>query len=430
MSWIVALAGFAGIMAVLSTVVTIGVEAIHKSLSLRRSGLQEMLRAMHARVLSEIKEDIDGADVKAAAKFANDMTASPSFGGQGRWWWIANWGLNISQRRFERLSKRQFAEQLADTAFGRDLASRDRAEIRSHLARLNYEFDRLGAAQGDYFRRRAKVFSGLIAFCFVAIGNVNAIEIYKHLAANEAALGRALNIAENEASVSALRQPVSGEASPQDIQSSYVETIRTLKAETALPMGRTFFPFCEAEPAYDRLGKALLDPEGRPLKIPSSDPKCADSTGPLPIGEVMGLNVSVPAALTQVTNKPGDWLIWLLSIMTTAGLIGLGAPFWFDLFARTGALAGGQVGRLKAIADTQAVEPSVPGKRGSEETDLEGAIDALLIASGQPHRVAGGALGAPLGGYLGPSRAGAEGGSTAIPSAQRGLRPPPGAVKG
>ena len=42
MSWLVALVAFAGIMGVFSTVVTVAVEAYHKALSLRRSGLQEM----------------------------------------------------------------------------------------------------------------------------------------------------------------------------------------------------------------------------------------------------------------------------------------------------------------------------------------------------------------------------------------------------
>lgn len=427
MSWIVALAGFAGIMAVLSTVVTVGVEAVHKAFSLRRAGLQEMMRAMHVRVLSQITDGINAADNKAAAKFANEMTKSPSFGGQGRWWWIANWGINISQRRFERLSKRQFAEQLAETDFGRGLAAQDRAAIRTQLARLSYEFDRLGVAQSDHFRRRAKVYSGLIAFAFVAFGNVNAIEIYRHLAANEAALGRALIIAEDQASLNAMRDSLSAETRPEQVQSNYVETIRTLKAETALPIGRTFFPYCETEPARDGNGRPLLGETGKPVTLPSSDPKCAGAPGALPLGEVFGQQLAVPASLVQATRKPADWLIWLLSIMTTAGLLGLGAPFWFDLFARTAAMAGGQAGRLKAIAEAQAAEPAAPGKRGGEETDLEGAIDALMIASGQPHRVSGNAASAPLGAYLGPSR-GSGGGSVSQPGL--GLRPPPGAVKG
>jgi hypothetical protein len=98
MNWLLALLAFAGLMAVLSTVVTAAVEALHKLFSLRQAGLSEMLRALHDSVIVNIENGARtqtqrqalaraGGSSRDARKFAEDVTRSPAFGGGGRWWW-------------------------------------------------------------------------------------------------------------------------------------------------------------------------------------------------------------------------------------------------------------------------------------------------------------------------------------------------------
>lgn len=401
MNWILALVAFAGLMAILSTVVTVTVEAIHKAFSMRKTGLQEMLRALHDNVVRELdagnrpNRDIlkNNGRTREAAQFANAMTKSPSFGGGGRWWWPSNWGLNLFQRRFERLTKRQFAEQLAQTDFGAKLSASDRATIRRVLAHTSYEFDRYGVAQSQFFRRRAKVFSGLVAFAFVSLANVNAIDLYMHLATDEAALGRTMRFIEGnnlqamadraeqvqarlDAQVERLADEAESMAAAGDALTAeqQLEALRTARQEvattvsqigayTGLPMGRRYFPYCE---------DVLADPD-----------QCAGFDGD--DWQIMYTSWSVPEPLVRLGTSPGDAIVWLLSLIATAGLLGLGAPFWFDLFNRTAALAGGQMLRqpkLEASASARAASAVKQGKRGDEEPEIEEMTDAFLVAAG------------------------------------------------
>lgn len=429
MSWLVALVAFAGIMAVFSTVVTVVVEAYHKALSLRRSGLEEMLRSVHLQVIGRIDQTLPENDpralVRASGEFAKAMTSSPAYGGQGRWWWPANWRLNISQRRFEHLSKRQLAEQLAMTDFGKRLVMADRMTIQRVMGEVAYQFDRIGAAQSDYFRRRAKVISGLFAFAFVAAGNINALDVYQHLASSEASSGQVIALVERIAAEGGVVLPEAGPAaSPDSLSSaSYLEAVARLQASSQLPIGRAYFPFCEGlEPAgggaWQRVDMRCQEPGAR-LSLWVMDPQYA---------------VSVPSVVGNALARPASWIVWLMSVIATAGLLGLGAPFWFDVFNRAAALAGRQVTQAKALSaeEESRSRPSRPGLRGGEDADAGEMADALLMAGGQAHRCGSAGPDAPSGLRLGPASADRvrPSGSPASQEMPRSLRPAPGAVKG
>lgn len=429
MNWLVALAAFAGIMAVFSTVVTVAVEAFHKAFSLRRSGLQEMLRSMHVQAVTRMDGRLADKDrkalLKASSEFANTMTKSPSFGGEGRWWWPANWGLNISQRRLEHLSKRQFAEQIAQTDFGKELIRADRVTIQRALTELAYEFDRIGVAQSAYFKMRAKMLSGVFAFAFVAIGNINAIEIYQHLAANEATAGRTIEFVESVMAEEMRSQPelVMTEG---EVVSEYLDSIEKVKAQTRLPVGRAYYPYCEG---------LLIPGETEPRRL---DPKCVGAPSRLTLSiPFTDQTLIIPSALSEAARSPGNWLIWLLSIIATAGLLGLGAPFWFDMFNKASALLGRQVTQAKQAAaaeDSKASLPTLPARRGGEDASAPEMTDSFLIAGGQAHRAVCNGNVAPVGLRIGAASREMTGPASATTPAGAGsahpVRRPPGAVKG
>lgn len=449
MSWLVALAAFAGIMAVFSTVVTVAVEAYHKALSLRRSGLQEMLRAMHMQVVQRLDRSLPEADqkalIKAASSFAKSMTRSPSYGGHGRWWWPANWGVNISQRQFERLSKRQLAEQLVQTEFGQRLINADRVTIQGVMAELAYEFDRIGAAQSDYFRRRAKMISGVFAFGFVAIGNINAIEIYQHLAENEANAGRSIEFieqfaAQREAGSLALAEGAQGEKT--DLK-PYLSAIEEVRAGTQIPTGRAYFPYCEGVVVeeiapLDSAAAPNTQATAKPPRI-NVDEKLCETIGerdPISI-PFTDYTVKLPPVFANAVDQPGPWIVWLLSIIATAGLLGLGAPFWFDVFNQVASMTGRQITQAKAAAaeEDKKSEPSAPGKRGGEDADHVEMTDAFFLTAGQINRTRGSA-GAPVGMRLGAASAELTSGApqqTSASAPESGalpMRQLPGATKG
>jgi len=175
-----ALAAFAGAMAVLSTVVSVVVEALHNVFGLRRSGLEEMLRAIYELERSRHPThygDGDAAKVSPHA-FARQITRSPSV--HPRAWHLKQApGLSwIFSSRLERLGPVQLAEQVANTPMGDRLAALPADRQKAELSALVYQFNRLGDAQSAYFKARAMVMSVLVAISFAFVANVDAIHMF------------------------------------------------------------------------------------------------------------------------------------------------------------------------------------------------------------------------------------------------------------
>jgi hypothetical protein len=421
MNWVLALLAFSGLMAILSTIVSVAVEAAHKIFDMRAKGLQEMLRALHDSVLVDIDQGRQarakvvqaGGRSKAAARFANDMVKSPAYGGGGRIWWPSNWKLNLFSRKFESLSLRQFAEQLAQTEFGEKLVKADRSLVRHALARASYEFDRFGVAQSQFFRRRAKAISGLAAFAFVVFANFNAIETYMHLATNEESLRKTLiavdgdgedsklelQLMQTEEQVKKLVAGVDQARNAEEVKAAIADlraTTHKLFADAELPVGSDYFPFCESL---------------------TKDDKCKPKPG-AQVWKIFGQ--PVPVFVNQIMARPMEGIVWFMSLVATAGLLGMGAPFWFDIFRTVGALIGPKaISRAKVDAnDTDLAKAAAqPVGRGMEKPNLEELTDAFYVAAGvtMMPRSGTGAIGM----RLGPSSAEVTGGAPKPPAAAR-----------
>ena len=407
MNWLLALLAFAGLMTILSTVVYVAVEALHKGLSLRKSGLAEMLRALHDNVIVGLEQDravivptqAPKGNSAQAVDFAVQMQGSPTYAGKGRWWWPSNWKIGLNQRKFERLTRRQLAEQLARTEYGQTLARQDRSRIEFALTRIGYEFDRFGEAQSVYFRQRAKVMSGFVAFLFVMFANINVIDVYFYLARNEQALTSTLSklradqpeqfakiasgIEDNARALTGLidgdldgdgvadiepdGQGLTSEAalaSARDLQIYLTE----LQGGLDLPIGRAYFPYCEGPLAdYKTCGGAEID------------------------GKLSFFGVaSVPAtpAMERLLSDWGVGITWLLSMIASAGLLALGAPFWYDTFSKVAMIAGNAAAARVAGANTSKKEVVVEKPKNrfdrTDNPDIEDLADAFVIAAGVP----------------------------------------------
>ncbi len=435
MNWIFALLAFAGVMAVLSTVVSVLVEAVHKTFALRGSGLQKMLRDLHDDVLYDVegpeaRTDIGevrrrrGGKSVEARDFALDMTQS-----QSRGWHpalsraIVNVPLlNLFQRRFDRLTRLQFAEQLSQTDVGRRLLEEnDRGKIQTALSQAIYQFDRYGVMQTSFFRQRAKTLTTLFSLVFVTFANVNALEIYRHLAANENAAEAALAFvgAGEETAVATLdsaadalttrldalestldaglddkdlaREIGRAHRGVEDFQTSFRAASLEIDAlaDVGLPIGRAYFPYCNGVGATD----------------PTVDPRCVSDR-----------------FVENFAGSIWDGIVWVLLMIATAGLIGLGGPFWFDLFHTLAVIAGRRAPPNLSAEDRAAL--AAPERRRTlgrpdEDVDIEAATDAFLLTGGKRIAAAPGAP--PPGIRRGASSAemiagGAPGGTSDPPS--------------
>ncbi len=451
----------------MSTVVSVCVEALHKFFGLRASGMNDMLQALHDTVVMpldphhrDVNEPINDRKTSEGKEFAKAMTRSPSYSRRSTLHWLANIPLlGLLRRRFQNLSKIQFVEQLSLTDYGKRLANYDRDEVREHLNRTVYEFDRFGAAQTDYFRARAKILTSVIAFLIVIVGNFNAISIYLHLATNQSAVQslRSMVTSNPEAITrmvesrmdkfasdgQTLTAAVAGDnvagdqaakAQARQIATQLVTDIQDL-SEMGFPVGRSYFPYCTNTdnngckvPTWDgfAIKKDWVEKNTWWLTIPgnraaweAAHPGFAadvamqgwqsragdrmELTGlkadellqeypPVRYFNLFGYqSTAIPRILTP------EGIQWIIGMLATAGLIGLGAPFWFGLFQSMASVAMRSSPQLAAMKQAQLSQAprSAPGevKRPPEpvsslaahgsDPDLDLLTDAFLTVSGK-----------------------------------------------
>jgi hypothetical protein len=109
-----------------------------------------------------------------------------------------------------------------------------------------------------------------------------------------------------------------------------------------------------------------------------------------------------PGFVNQIMARPMEGIVWFMSLVATAGLLGMGAPFWFDIFRTVGALIGPKaISRVKVDAsDTDLAKAAAqPVGRGIEKPNLEELTDAFYVAAGvtMMPRSGTGAIGMRLG---------------------------------
>jgi len=399
---IIALAAFAATMVVLSTVVTVIVEFAHKALLLRLAGLKEMLRALHDGPLQQLGPDpfVRHPGMRAtqsAVQFSNQMTRTPS--SNRRSWYFRSWPLlsRFMQTEFDRLTTLQFVEQLAQTDQGRRLGQLDVGSMRAELTRLAYQFERYGEAQLDYFRRRAKTLSVVVAIAFAAFANVDAFALFSFYARDQAQANRIINAVESaeatlrsssEQAATAAAQITSAEAAERAALTSMTQQSAALGA-WGLPIGEVMFPLCSAGPSPDprcaaRTGHLTVLTRPDRLRVDFSNP-------PAQWIDTSRAMVAVPSApnwMTLALTSPHT-SVWLLGVLLAGGLMGLGAPFWFDMF-RTFAMAASpwrtrappQGGEAVSQRDIRYGSVS----RRARTSDPDDLVRGFLISSGiAPH---------------------------------------------
>jgi hypothetical protein len=387
-------------MAVLATVVSALVELVHKLGGFRPSGLEEMFRALHVAFTQDgpgaPPSRVSAEPWRAAADFARLMARRPSHIGVRLLSPRRLPILRVFSDRFERMTALQFVEQLAHTDVGEQMAGRSRAELRRSLHHAAYQFERYGQAQSDYFRRRAKVISALVAFGFVLVGNINGWTLYTHLAGSSEATQATLRFLDG-ADVEALAQEADAtyhelealsRALPPEGAALTPDDPAVLRAAVEAAQGR-LVRFNE-EVADARAEFATDEAVALPIGW-SQYPYCAPCEPGQPVGAL---------ALAQT----GDFWFWLLCMIGTAGLLALGAPFWFDLFRSLAVLVTATRGAdaVAGRAPPRAAPEGPATLRDPGRTDPDALVEAFTLSRGASPAALGEA---ELGRRVGPSSA-------------------------
>ncbi len=383
MNYLIALLAFSAIMIVLSTLASVLVESIHRLLNTRSRDFDEMLTQLYTH---SVKPHFRNAGIELADEaetFVREIRKNPAISSRRN----GLFNKFFVKTEFENLTTRQFVEQLAQSEAGQKLMQKigeQESEVAATtIARLSYEFERYGQAATEYFKRRAVFLSIVIAFVLASTLNVDSLSLYQALAKNTKLAEQVVSSIDVEklqkARAGDLTTFANDDASKNAINEQYNAILNNYRKASAqleeldLPVGHDFFPFCARGSEFDPRCK-VMKPVQKIHLLPAVDPA---------LSWLKSFAVGVGNILSSE-----DGLVWLFRIIITTGLIGLGAPFWYNTYRSVGQLIPGRrqpvsestAERNQSIAasNTQTSQPVIVSVQrptvtssGSEPTPLQ-----------------------------------------------------------
>jgi hypothetical protein len=339
------------LLIVLATLTTAFVETVHALFKQRIAGLRHMLQAYfedNFRVEKSANNTLD------AVKYAEQMIANPAVSrkqeGQKIYAPLVNFA-NVAQ--FDRLDVKMFLQQLANSDVGNEIAKgltvsgladaalvEAKKKLGERLEQLAVQFERFGDAATEMFKRRAALYAPLLGIGLAAFMNVDGALVAKQLFGDET-LAQKFVATYDRAKLQELVQ--GSNEKTVDIKDAQVELERL-----GLPIGGRYFPYCSKDAAED-----------------TSKPEAAGET---PAKSKFDPRCDVPRSMTAYWN-------WFLSILVTGILIGLGAPFWFDVYKKIAGL--GLPGLPEAVR--KAITPAQPKPDGAPAPAKLTADDLVKI---------------------------------------------------
>lgn len=330
---------FALTMLALATIATILIEIVHRLTLWRARGLRDMLGKFYD---SEIKgwvqanlPAVPGGPEKVKQELLDQLMANPMVP-EGKRKHLHNL-VNV-------LSTREFLRRLGESEVGRKLKeemTRKTEEAKKKLEdtvdRLMTRYEEFGAAASALFKRRAQVMSFIAGVVLAFIANVDGVLIFDTFIQDPELRSQVLA---NKATVMAQWEQVDQgyrgllEADELPEAGANVEAIRrnyeSFRDELAsleasgVPIGYRFFP--------------QLDPDASPL------------------------------------GQTAFWT-WLLKVLLTGCMIGLGGPFWFDVVKKLSRMATTLRGGKGEGGDRPAAEA---GRAGTPSLSLPAAVSEFL----------------------------------------------------
>lgn len=423
MQFLTALLAFAGVMALLSTIIAVGIEAFIGARGMRRQGLERLLAGYYREaVLPRLPPNARPKDSdvnRAAAAFASSMTRNPArLGRSGRG----------SGAAYQHLTPRQLIEQLARTDAGGALRQFDDRDLGPRLEALAYEFDRYSEGARTFFTRRTRAFAIVLAIIFGFALNVDALRLYKVLA-NDSVTREAIitwadaqiqrqaeadRAADEMERARQLQQPTTPRTDSPEPEGASSATGADLPPEVgelsglvgllgamSIPVGYSQYPYCLSySPLHGRVvpGTVIFDP--RCSQMRQRIEKLSDLAGVTAAGAVTAARASgskQPAFLIEA----GYWLdkslsfvppiyrarihfdtwVWFFSTLVAGGMIGLGAPFWFNVYRRIAMLIP-VAGAAQAIAAQFRPQPTQGGEAAPTQASTPGRRDDANIRGG------------------------------------------------
>jgi hypothetical protein len=397
MKWLQAALAFSLIMLVLATVVTLILETAYRALLTREKGFRIMMGRLFDEVLKPRTAHLLRGVTLAQARehFLNTVTRNQAYDEE-----FNRVRGFIQPNQLASMTMMEFADRLADTAVGKAIARGGSEYVDSAINDLAQKFERFGAASSQRFQDHARFWCVLTSILLAFAVNVDAVRVFQELL-NDDQLTSGI-IAQYGAAVE------EGAQRPQDLKESlelmtqlrdqqvindgdlkaFQDNIATAQLkvtelrDTGLPITVEAWPFCmgvlgdtgRSKRADSNLATAPVAAQAKP-----ADRKCAAVT-----------QVTSMQGVSEVAGRvfSGAGAIWFVSVVLAGVLIGLGAPFWFDL-AR-GLTRSAQIMRAAGIGSKDEKKPAATvvvtkeGATSPPQTPVEAF--KVAIAAAQPIR--------------------------------------------
>ncbi|MGE3303090.1 MAG: hypothetical protein AB7M12_08240 [Hyphomonadaceae bacterium] len=434
------------IMAVLSTVVTVGQEAVHKAFQSRRKGMLRLMEQLYLHSFApRLRNDnllpkVGEKDaLSAAQRFALDMTANETMPQKGAWKTASESAVLrlYFGGRLESMTTRQFVEQLARSNLGWLIKHKDDAALAATLHQFAYDFDRFGEKQSAMFARRAKAMAVALGIALALALNVDVLHVFRTFM-NDSALASRVIDASNEAlqaqqqrqaaedgaapapdappaqaAVADESGDANGQAALQQTTAQLASAVQGLRSEVqalrgtastyeefGLPVGARVFPFCN--PPVAAGAAAAAQPVSLDVRCGQGGPAGVGLLAPMrdrsAIARFAGQNDAAchislfgmcyngdQLARLWARIRSDDGLIWLISVLAAGGGFGLGAPFWFNVARKIGgSTPAGKAAQLGSLDAPQAqgFMPAVRGGQPLTGPDLVHAFRTVASVNG------------------------------------------------
>lgn len=342
---------FAVTMIVLSTITTTIVTLIHRAFRTREAGLRKSLEQLFdnaiwpklAHGLSEAahnastamtqkREEFVDTMTRASYTFAATTTGSDSGGSLRRWGRMlarrlpALMGSLLNEKRLASMTTLEFAGRLAETPVGSIIVSEvsrrgsEGEKFKEIIVRsLADKYEEIGAGATEFFRRRARLLSSVVAIILAFGVNVSAIDLFQTYLGNPELRQRVM--AQGEVAAASMQRALDELQDAQRDDAPPLQ-VQALRAEIS------------------GVSNQLASLEQTGVGLSSRSAVCSFSGG---IGvEFFGRQLPLPYIVVECRSgsNSSQVVAWIFSVLLAGFLIGLGGPFWFDVFQKLSGLAG------------------------------------------------------------------------------------------
>lgn len=380
MALLEALAAFAVAMIIFSTIVTSIVEVIHRVLGMRHRHLKRIVRCLFDDIIwkrlgdkldrepAEINDN-NKSRIRHCNAFVEAMTTNPMSRLAHGDKLLVQGDKAYAANSIENLTPLSFAERLGRTDVGKTILLEGEETIDQLLTDFTRSFDRIGRAATEFVASRARTLSIIVGIGLALIANIDASRLITTLIEDpdlrmELIKQADETIAANQKATRELEE-LAKQIEDNKLEDDQVEKIKeAIKAintrvdtlqSRGFPIGFEYFPYC---------------PDGK------KDSTCKRI-------EAVKASDKITSPISNINyTEIGAWVRWVVMCVVAGFLIGLGGPFWYQVFLKLSQLM--QVARALGLGGKGKVAEQAQDDAKSTPEDMvkpKSVKDAFEIAA-------------------------------------------------